>query len=540
MMNKTESMKRGRAFSPGRRAGMCRQLAPLALAVSAASAIYAPPVAAQSGEKQMVELEEVLVTARRREESLQDVPIAITAMSADFLRQQNITELNDLAIHVPAMGISQGGPSTNVPVVVLRGQRPSEVTMTVDPAVPLYFAEVVLTPTQGTNLAMYDLANVQVLKGPQGTLFGRNSTGGALLLTPQTPGDELGGYAEAKLGDYNLYHFEGAVDLPASDSLKFRLAGRSLDRDGYQSNVADNALGGDDKFWDENSYGMRLTASFTPNERFQNLTTIAYDENEMLARVPTPLAFNSNSGLGQLMDIAHNGRLNGLFGTPVGKNIDAALERQRNRDWNDIETDLRATEDIENWFAANTTEFELSDDLRIKNVFGYRDLDYVYSTDADGTALPVFGSRTSLTAPVTFDTPMAHTEAEQYSDELQLLGSAFDDRLEWILGAYWMRMEGSQSYKNQNLGANPAWPDGPSPISQLNVPWFVAQNGLYGDSPSGDVENEAWALFGEGTYTLSEQWSLTLGARQSWDDRSMTATNYTLDTRTFTVWLCNA
>ena len=246
-------MKTGSAFSPGRRAGMCRQLAPLALAVSAASAIYAPPVAAQSGEKQMVELEEVLVTARRREESLQDVPIAITAMSADFLREQNITELNDLAIHVPAMRISQGGPSTNVPIVVLRGQRPSEVTMTVDPAVPLYFAEVVLTPTQGTNLAMYDLANVQVLKGPQGTLFGRNSTGGALLLTPQTPGDEFGGYAEAKLGDYSLYQFEGAVDLPASDTLKFRLAGRSLDRDGYQSNVADNALGGDDKFWDENS-----------------------------------------------------------------------------------------------------------------------------------------------------------------------------------------------------------------------------------------------------------------------------------------------
>ena len=115
---------------------------------------------------------------------------------------------------------------------------------------------------------MYDLANVQVLKGPQGTLFGRNSTGGALLFTPQTPGDEFGGYAEAKLGDYNLYHFEGAVDLPASDSLKFRLAGRSLDRDGYQSNVADNALGGDDKFWDENSYGLRLTASFAPNDSF--------------------------------------------------------------------------------------------------------------------------------------------------------------------------------------------------------------------------------------------------------------------------------
>ena len=510
--------------------GMSLKWTTLALAV--ASAGMAPNVSAQETGRKLGTLEEVVVTARRREESLQDVPIAITAMSGDFLRQQNITELADLATHIPAMSVSTGGTSTNVPIVVLRGQRPSEVTMTVDPAVPLYFAEVVLTPTQGTNLAMYDLSNVQVLKGPQGTLFGRNSTGGAMLLTPQKPGEEFGGYAEARLGDYNLYHFEGAVDLPASDSLQFRLAGRSLDRDGYQSNVADNALRGDDKFWDENSWGLRLTARFTPNDSFQNLTTIGYDENEMLARVSAPQAFNSSAGLGQLLDVVHNGRLNGLFGTPVGKNVDAALARQRSRDWTEIETDVNGTEDIENWFAANTTELELTDNLRIKNVFGYRDLDYVYSADVDGTALPILGARTSITEPVTFNPTLGRTEAEQFSDELQLLGSAFDDRLDWIVGAYWMRMEGSQTFPQQNLGANPAWPTGPSPIPQLALPWLAAQSGWYQDSPAGDIENEAWALFGEGTYTLNEQWSLTLGARQSWDERLLEAKNFALDTTT--------
>ena len=529
-MTQTKSMRAERERARAGRAGTGLQWTALALAV--ASAAMVPQASAQDSGRQMVELEEVLVTARRREESLQDVPIAITAMSADFLRQQNITELADLATHVPAMGVSTGGTSTNVPIVVLRGQRPSEVTMTVDPAVPLYFAEVVLTPTQGTNLAMYDLSNVQVLKGPQGTLFGRNSTGGAMLLTPQRPGEELGGYAEAKIGDYNLYHFEGAVDLPASDTLKFRLAGRSVDRDGYQSNVADNALRGDDKFWDENSYGLRLTARFTPNDRLSNLTTIAYDENEMLARVSAPQAFNSSAGLGQLFDVVHNGRLNGLFGTPVGKNVDAALERQRGRDWTEIETDVDATEEIENWFAANTTEFELTDDLRIKNVFGYRDLDYVFSSDVDGTALPMIGARTSITEPVTLNPPLGNIEAEQFSDELQLLGSAFDDKLEWIVGAYWMSMEGSQTFPQQNLGANPAWPTGPAPISQLALPWLAAQSGWYQDSPAGDVENEAYALFGEGTYTLNEQWSLTLGARQSWDQRTLKATNFALDTTT--------
>ena len=199
--------------------------------------------------------------------------------------------------------------------------------------------------------------------------------------------------------------------------------------------------------------------------------------------------------------------------------------------------DLRGSEKIENWFAANTTEFELSDNLRIKNIFGYRDLDYEYSTDTDGTAVQVFGSITSATEPVTFDPPLGTVEGEQYSDELQLLGSAFDDRLEWIVGGYWFRMEGSQTFPLVHTGANPAWPDGPAPIPvpDLQFLWEVAQNGLRGDAPAGDAENEAWALFGEGTYTLSEQWSFTLGARQSWDDRSMTAKNFALSQQTLEV-----
>ncbi len=199
---------------------------PLALAAcTAISAAYAPGVAAQRpvepvGERQLVDLEEVVVTARRREELLQDIPLAVTSLSADYMREQNITRLDDLGIHVPSLAISSGGPSTNSPIVVLRGQRPSEMLLTLDPAVPMYFAEVVLTPVQGANLALYDLANVQVLKGPQGTLFGRNSTGGALLFTPQQPGEEFGGYVETRLGNYDLIHVEGAVDMPASDTLE--------------------------------------------------------------------------------------------------------------------------------------------------------------------------------------------------------------------------------------------------------------------------------------------------------------------------------
>ncbi len=511
---------------------------PLVFAVCAAiSSVYVPGTQAQEtvepvGERQIVALDEVVVTARRREELLQDIPLAVTALSADYIREQNITRLDDLGLHVPSLAISSGGPSTNTPVVTLRGQRPSEVLLTLDPAVPLYFDDVVLTPTQGTNLAMYDLANVQVLKGPQGTLFGRNSTGGAVLFTSQQPGEEFGGYLETRLGDYDLVHVEGAVDLPASDILKFRVAGISIDRDGYQSNVADNSLRGDDKFWDENSYGVRVTMAFTPNDRLNNLTTIAYDENKMRARVAVPQAFNSSAPLGRLVEAIHNGSLCDIFpGTPCTPAVDEALDRQRERDWTKIETDVDTSDDVDNVFAANTTEFEITDNLTIKNILGYRELNSKTTNDADGTAVQLFGARTPNNAAVQPNPLLGEINSDQYSEELQLLGDAFDGRLEWITGAYWMRMKGSQDFPIQVVGANPAWPagDAPLPIPQVKQLWYFAQNGFYQDSPRGDAENEAYALFGEGDYTLNDRWSVTLGARQSWDDRSLTAENFSLD-----------
>ncbi len=507
-------------------------------AVTAASAGHLSTAAAQqggepaagSGGSDLVVLEEVIVTARRREESLQDIPIAVTALDNDYLREQNITQLDELGIHIPSFRVSFGGPGTNAPVLTLRGQRPSTVTITEDPAVPLYFAEVVLTPTQGTNLAMYDLANVQVLKGPQGTLFGRNSTGGALLLTPRAPGDEMGGYLEARAGSYDLLQLEGAVDLPVSDSLKVRLAGRKVERDGYQSNVADNALRQDDLYWDEDSYGLRAVIDWKPTERLSNLTTISYDENDMYSRAPTIQLYNSSADLAALYNLVWNGGL-GIG----GPSIDEAVERQSRREWTDMEGDTLSREKIENIFFANTTEYELTDNLTIKNVFGYRELNSDGIQDADGTAVSLFGAQTSLTENVTRNPPLGSVDAKQYSNELQLIGSSFDGDLEWLVGAFWMNMDGSESLPSQIMGANPDWPAGGIGIPPIDI---VATQGFYQLSPNVDAENEAWALFGEGTYSFNPQWSLTLGLRQTWDDRQITAKNFTFNTSTF-VYGCN-
>ena len=210
----------------------------LSLTAVPAISIAQTPAAAPAAEQQAGRtLEEVMVTARRREESAQSVPIAITALGANDLEKHQISNLENIMTVVPEFSISQSSGRPNSPVYGLRGIRPTESIYGQDPTVAVYFADVVISPASGTNLGLYDLASVQVLKGPQGTLFGRNTTGGALLMTPQRPGDSFGGNVMVGGGSYGLFQTQLALDLPVTDSFGMRLAGRTVDSDGYQTNV---------------------------------------------------------------------------------------------------------------------------------------------------------------------------------------------------------------------------------------------------------------------------------------------------------------
>ena len=299
-----------------------------------------------------------------------------------------------------------------------------------------------MTPSQGTNLAFFDLANIQILKGPQGTLFGRNTTGGALLITPAPPTMEQEGYIKFKAGTYNLWGLEGAVNMPVNDNLQFRVAGRVQQRDGYQENVADNALKGEE-FWDEDAQSLRISMNYA-TDRFSNLLVTAYDENDMASRIPVISAF-APVQLGGLIQAAYN--QNG--------EMDAALARQKNRSVHDVESDLLGRETVENTFVSNTTEFDLNDSVTLKKVFGYREVETFRTADADGTAFPIFSNGIAdfdalLTpgAAVTRD-PVGgeEIEAEQFSNEIQLLGST--DKVEWITGVFWYQMKASQTGQTQ-------------------------------------------------------------------------------------------
>ena len=459
------------------------------------------------------QFEEVIVTARRKDEELQEVPISVNAFSAEYLRENNITEMSSIAAHVPSMSVEVAGSSTNAPIIALRGQRPAESLITIDPAVPLYFADVALTPTQGTNISLYDLSNVQVLKGPQGMLFGRSSTGGAVLFTPTLPGNKFAGYIQVQGGDYNMRSIEAAVDVPIVDQLRMRFSGFKLDRDGYQENIRDNALRGKE-FWDDHPEALRWTINFEPTDNLTNVLVLDWSTNNIRARVPTPIAFQ---GTGQCsFCVTANDLVNTSYvvdGTSYNWDnaFNDAIARQRNRSWQKIETDYDAKESVTNQIAANTTTFDLTEDVSIKNILAFRRLDYEYDSDTDGTALAVFGSRTNgraigdlFAVTYTGDYAPSTTDSEQYSEEIQLSFKAFDNRLDMVIGGYYFESDASEDKAVQ----------------------LAPDIGYWRNSPKGDAENVSKAIFSEGTFDVTDEFALTLGLRYTEDERTMVAESY--------------
>jgi iron complex outermembrane recepter protein len=188
------------------------------------------------------QLEEIVVTARRREESLQNVPVAVTALTAEALERRQILDTTDLDRVTPSMQFTSYGQlsgNNSAAVVFIRGVGQLDPTPAVDPGVGIYVDDVYMGRAVGGAMAFFDTESIQVLRGPQGTLFGRNTIGGAVLINTVVPGDEFEGKARVTVGDDSLWELFSAATLPLSDTAALRIAAGARQRDGYVTRVFD-------------------------------------------------------------------------------------------------------------------------------------------------------------------------------------------------------------------------------------------------------------------------------------------------------------
>jgi iron complex outermembrane receptor protein len=442
------------------------------------AADQAPP-AADAAASDVGSGNDIVVTARRRAENLQSVPIAVTAISGEALQRSSVRDMFDLQRVVPSLQVSTGYRK-EAPIFQIRGQRTNDMRATQDGPVAVYFNDVVVTPWYGQNLSFYDLSSVQVLKGPQGTLFGRNTTGGAVLASPVKPGNKLEGYATASYGRFDRWSVEGAVTVPASDLLSVRVSGK-ITRQGPMGHVLAGPIAGYG-LGTEKSENVRVSAVLRPTSDIENYTVFYYDK------------FYSHRNALQTIAMAGNALLyNGgaPFGLPDAVTDVANLKNAGRYDSYQSDPTYVRTRAVG---VNNTTTFNVGKsslgEITLKNILGYRNLSTQAENDLDGTRALIIESTTDVAV-------------KQYTEEFQVLGSS--PAAEWAVGFNFYQLKGyDNSIVTALKGLNPTVPA----------------------TTSFDVNNKSYSVYAQSTFHLGpllseslEKFSLTLGFRESWDNR---------------------
>jgi iron complex outermembrane recepter protein len=411
------------------------------------SRVYAESAAATDSANQ---LEEVVVTARRREESLSRVPITIAAFTNKQLVDRSITSQEDMQSAVPGLTVRSTNSSNDLNYSI-RGQTLVAYSSS-SPAVLPYINDVQAN-TGGTAM-IYDLGALQVLKGPQGTLFGRNTTGGAVLFNTATPGEQFGGFFTERLGDYNLRETIAAVDLPINEKILIRIAGDTKRRDGYVTNLFDDDS---PKLGQVVQDSIRTTVLLRPVDKLEISTVFQYNDsggnsanggvysvygpNNTVYSVQSPTGYKPNQGpLTDSVAVNYSPLINGVAGPGTFNRYLAAHPgvdplgilnyvgvQAANGPYTVDENAPNShsgTDDV----ITSTAKIELNDASRIKNIFGFVKSETVDLVDLDGTP---FGIYTYLNHPLSGLT----TDRRQLSDELQWSGD-IGSTLNYIAGVY--------------------------------------------------------------------------------------------------------
>lgn len=428
-------------------------------------------------------LEEIVVTARKVRESVQTVPIAISAMSGDQMLRQGVQSVADIQYTVPSLVFSQTATSSFSPLVSLRGQTQGTIAISVDPSVGVYFDGVYLPGTTGLMSDMLlDIDRVEVLKGPQGTLFGRNTTGGAISINTKAPTGSVEGQATIGIGDYGRRIASGVINVPlVANKVNMRLVAGISERDGYGEDIGRKVNVGD-----QNLSSVRGALALTPIEGLEIVLRGDWTKGKDNGLLIHPRYIVTDPTLSIVRDAAI-----GKFGADNAANRLAAIaayQKEAASDPFSVSYNTAGYNKVEVGGGSITASYDFGS-AQLKSITSLRSTDDNRLYDVDASELSSFDSKTDISI-------------RQFSQELQVTGSLADSRLKYAAGLYYYDFDGSES--------------------SLGTQFGYLTNGGY-QLTAADVKTKSVAGYGQVTYALTSAINLTGGLRYTDEERSVNA-----------------
>ncbi|MBV1688972.1 TonB-dependent receptor [Novosphingobium sp. G106] len=456
---------------------------------------------------------DIVVTANRREESLQSVPIAVTALSGDMLERSSIVSLRDIAQLSPGLQIMPAFVPGNA-IFQIRGQVQTDTSPTIDPSVGVYFDDVYIARSAGSLTNFLDIARVEVLKGPQGTLFGKNTTGGAIRIVSNRPTGDFEGYGKVGYQSYDKGTLEGVINIPLAEGVAFRGAAQYVHKTG---GAFTNGVNGKPLDTDKTFFG-RGSLLLNPTDRFEVLVQGDYTHvnaggfgnylKDFILGNSASTALNNAARIGQPGNIA--------AGTAALLAEAAAIRANPRTLYADVRavtaTSIIYTPGVAgapptltyvggeinpyNRYKAYGGAINASYDLgfgTLRSITSLRRVRYDSTYNTDGVGINFINKS------------RGRVHSNQFSQEVILNGQAIDDRLNWTIGGIYFDEKTTQR-------------DFSSSLIYLQAPAGVA-----GATTVADSHNESYGFFAQGTFKLTDAFSVTGGVRRSHDNRGFVA-----------------
>jgi iron complex outermembrane receptor protein len=435
-------------------------------------------------------LEEIVVTARKRREGLQDTPISVTAFTGDSLERPGLDSTRDLGAYTPNLISSNGSGvsgNTSAGSFFVRGIGQLDFTLNTDPGVGLYVDDVYVARAVGSVMELLDLEAVEVLRGPQGTLFGRNTIGGAIHLRSQPPTQQTGGTAQLEVGTDALRRGGFAASVPLSDTLLTRWSASYTRRDGFIERHSDGVDLGD-----TDALAGRVAMRWLATEAVTADLVLDGARHREESPPTRAAALSGTSDFGSFYNAVLARDLDCL--PPPGSMTNPACFNSQFLTGDPYTTNatFRSKSELDAWGAALTVAVDVSDTMAVKSITAYRDTEALGHRDGDNSPHVIAQTRDTW-------------DHRQFSQELQLTGAAAHDTVNWIVGLYYFEEEGTN-------------------LNFVDFAPVFIQSG-------GSVDNDSTAVFGQMTWNITEAWSLTGGLRYTDETKRFSPDQFVIEDR---------